>query len=142
MCRDIAFAVEAHHRSPLLAASRGRDSSDTVRTSTPQLYLAFSIIDKFSTVVSGAVGVVVSHPLSMREAPGSIPRLSMLNLVLFAAAGTSSHHDSHVHASFASPMLSNVTLGMYTIEEKIEDIEEKIEDANHIHYIYTIEYAL
>ena len=78
--------------------------------------------------MSGAVGVVVSHPLSMREAPGSNPRLSMLNLVLFAAAGTSSHHDSHVHASFASPMLSNVTLKMYTIEDRRYRIYIYIED--------------
>ena len=31
-----------------------------------------------STDVQGAVGVVVSHPLSMREAPGSIPGLSIV----------------------------------------------------------------
>ena len=31
----------------------------------------------FAPYIQGAVGVVVSHPLSMREALGSIPRLSM-----------------------------------------------------------------
>ena len=33
----------------------------------------------------------------------------------------SHHHDNHVHASFASPMGSNATLEMYTIQRHGDD---------------------